>query len=381
MIKYLLFLSTLLLVISGCGGGETSPEVSGDDTVQLEIIGTIGVEMGDSNYVLGAVQSIDHDDQGNILVLDRSACCVMVYSPEGEFLRKISREGSGPGELLNPMDMTVLEDGRIIVESPWSGGLHGFTPEGEWLGIITPFYNNPPMSLMAADDSAYVATRLEVLPDDNGDLTVTTFIGRYELGEEPTVKYWEYEFPFDPNDLTELLRNTMMGHTFTVDREGNVFIAELTSEEYLVQGFRADGELFMEINAEAERVEKTPEEIEEEKTYVEAYLESMGASGVVIDYNPEPLRNTISELEADGEQHLWVRRGTVLQPVFDVYSYDGDPLFTVNVPGAGADAQFWDFNIDEQGMIAFSTNPELYQQIYILQMDPETIPADVSTPN
>jgi len=114
---------------------------------------------------------------------------------------------------------------------------------------------------------------------------------------------------------------------------------------------------------------------------VEAYLESMGASGVVIDYNPEPLRNTISELEADGEQLLWVRRGTVLQPVFDVYSYDGDPLFTVNVPGAGADAQFWDFNIDEQGMIAFSTNPELYQQIYILQMDPETIPADISTQN
>lgn len=380
-LKYLPLLGVFLFGLLGCGEAEFPLEESGDDTVQLEIIGTIGVEMGDSNYVLGAVQSIDHDTQGNILVLDRSACCVRVYSPAGEFVRNISHEGSGPGELVNPMDMTVFEDGRIVVESPWSGGLHGFSPDGEWLGLLTPFYNNPPMSLMGVDDSAFVATRLEVLPDGNGDLTVTTFIGRYELGEEPVLKYWEYEFPFDPNDLTELLRNTVMGHTFTADREGNVFIAELTSEEYLIQGFRADGELFVEIEAEAETVEKTAEEIEEEKIYVEAYLESLGASGVVIDYHPEPLRNTISELEVDGEQRLWVRSGTVLQPVFDVYSYNGDFLFTVNVPGAGSDAQFWDFNIDEQGMIAFSANPELYQQIYILQMSPETIPADISSQN
>jgi hypothetical protein len=157
-----------------------------------------------------------------------------------------------------------------------------------------------------------------------------------------------------------------------------VFIAKLTSEEYLVQGFRADGELFMEIEKDAERVAKTPEEIQEEKIYVEAYTEAMGATGLLIDFHPEPLRDTISELEVDGEQHLWVRRGTVHEPVFDVYDYNGELLFTVNVPGAGADAQFWDFNIDEHGIIAFSSNPELFQKIYILQMDPETIPADIS---
>ena len=93
---------------------------------------------------------------------------------------------------------------------------------------------------------------------------------------------------------------------------------------------------------------------------------------MVIDFHPEPFRNTISELEVDGEQRLWVRRGTVQQPVFDVYDYSGEFLFTVNVPGAGADAQFWDFNIDEHGMIAFSTNPELFQQIYVLQISDQS---------
>lgn len=369
-------------LVGGCAkSGIETEETTGIPTMQLEITGTIGVEMGDSNYVLGAVQSIDHDRHGNILVLDRSACCVMVYSPTGEFLRKISREGRGPGELLNPIDMIVFEDGRVVVQSPLSGGLQSFSAEGEWLGLLTPIIDNAPTSLSGMDDSAFVATRLEVSPGTNNDYVVSTFIGRYEQGEEPVVKYWEYEFPWDPYGLTEFLSNTSMGHCFTGDREGNVFIAELTSDKYLVQGFRADGELFMEIEADAERVEKTPEEIEEEKIYVEAYMESIGSTGLVLDFHPEPLRNTISELEVDREQHLWVRRGTDLQPVFDVFDYNGELLFTVNVPGAGTDAQFWDFNIDEQGIIAFSTNPELYQEIYILQMDQEAILADVSARN
>lgn len=365
-------LSTFLLL--ACSEQTPAEEISNEEvvvegTVQLEIVSTIGVELGDSNYVLGAVQQIDHDLDGNILVLDRSACCVRVYSPDGEFINQISSEGSGPGELRNPMSMTVVGDGRVFVETPYSGGMHAFTVAGEWLGIVTPFFNNPPMNTIGADGNSYVAMRIEVLPDGNGELMVATFIGRYEETEEPTVKYWEYEFPFDPNNLTALLQNSIMGHTFTADRAGNVFIAELTSEEYLIQGFRANGELFLEIEQDIDRVEKTSLEIEEEEVYVIAYLESLGSSGVILEYTADPYRNTISELEVDGEERIWVRRGTVLEPVFDVYDYSGEFLFTATVPGAiGNDLAFWDFNIDEQGISAYSINPEFFQQVYVLEI-------------
>ncbi|MCD4701101.1 MAG: 6-bladed beta-propeller [Candidatus Aegiribacteria sp.] len=362
-----------VLSLSGCGyeEGRNSPAEITDSTeqaVELNVVGTIGVELGDSNYVLGAVQAIDHDLEGNILVLDRSACCIRVYSPQGEFLRQISREGSGPGELFRPMTMTVTGDGRIFVLTLQGGGMHAFTAEGEWLGMVTPFYSNPPMNASGADGNAYVAARLTVAPDDSDILKVNTFIGRYEEGEEPTVKYWEYEFPFDPNDLSTLLRNTIMGHVLTADRDGNVFIAELTSEEYLLEGFRASGELFLEIRKDVARVEKTADEISEEETYVENYLRSMGAEGVLLEYHAEPYRNTISEVEVDGEGRIWVRRGTVLEPVFDVYDYNGEKLFTASVPETGDDAVFWEFNIDEQGIIAYSVNPELFQQVYILEL-------------
>ncbi len=371
MLTRIAFTAVAVLAVAGCGAGEGSE--AGFDSVEeqsleLEITGTIGIELGDSNYVLGAVQQIAHDLSGNILVLDRSACCVRVYTPAGEFVRQISNAGSGPGELLNPFSMVVAGDGRILVESPYSGGMHAFTPDGEWLGLITPFYNNPPMSTVAAAGNSYTAMRIAVNQNENNEVTVDAFIGLFEDGEEPVTKYWEYEFPFDPNDLTALLRNSMLGHVFTSARDGNVFIAELTSDAYLVQGFRADGELFLEIEQDVEKIEKTDEEIEEERTYVISYLEALGVNGVALTYNPEPYRNSISDLDVDGEQRIWVRRGTVSEPVFDVYNYDGEKLFTASVPGVGEDSTFWEFTIDQFGIIAYSVNPELYQQVYILEM-------------
>ncbi len=374
MIKKMSVLAVLsVMIFAGCGNEDFNEEPgdisdSVEQMVELSIVGSIGVELGDSNYVLGSVQQIDFDLDGNILVLDRSACCVRMYTPQGEFIRQISNDGSGPGELLNPMSMTVVGDGRVFVETPFSGGMHAFTTEGEWLGLVTPFFNNPPMNTIGADSNAYVAIRLEVAPTENGELGVTTFIGRYEETEDPVVKYWEYEFPFDRENLTELLENTVMGHVFTADRSGNVFMAELTSDSYLVQGFRADGELFLEIEKTVDKVEKTAEEIHDEEIYVIAYLESIGAGGVVLEYNPNPYRNSISEIEVDGESRIWVRRGTELNPVFDVYNQEGEELFTATVPEAGDDAVFWEFNIDEQGIIAYSTNPEIFQQIYIFEL-------------
>lgn len=61
------------------------------------------------------MKQIDHDLNGNIIVLDNSACCVMVYNPNVEFTRQISNEGDGPGELRLPMSVTVVVDGRIRV--------------------------------------------------------------------------------------------------------------------------------------------------------------------------------------------------------------------------------------------------------------------------
>jgi sugar lactone lactonase YvrE len=359
------------VLLAGCGNG-TPPDSSTADEdrsgwLALAPADSIGVELGDSCYMFSSIQNIAHGPDGLVYVLDRAGCNISVYSPDGEFVRRFSREGSGPGELINPLAMAVVGDGRIFVCSPWNGGIHAFSPEGEWQGLVTEFTNNPPMIMTGTEGNAYVAFRLQVEPEGD-EIVCTTFIGRYEEGEEPEVMYWIDEFPFDPLDITTLLKKSYFGNVFSVDSEGYVFISPLTSEEYLVEGFSPDGERFLEITAEAVQVAKSDEEIREEKFYVETLLESYGASGVVIDYEPDPFRNTISDIDADSQGRLWVRRGTERTPVFDVYDYDGELLFTAHVPSITEDGDYWDFTIDEYAIMAFSANPEIYQKIYLLEL-------------
>ena len=129
-----------------------------------------------------------------------------------------------------------------------------------------------------------------------------------------------------------------------------------------------EGTVILEFERDMPMVAKSPEEILEEKEWMEAWLRSIGAQGVVIEFEPMPNRWQISDLGYDSQGRIWVRRGTELTPVFDVFSATGELLFTAEVEGAASDAEFWDFVITEQGMMAYSLNPELYQKIYLMEI-------------
>jgi hypothetical protein len=368
MRKLIVALGSALLAIS-CGTPSERPEepLEGGEDVTLRVVDSIGVEMGDSNYVFGAIEAVDFGIDGNIYVLDRSASCVKVYTPDGDFIRQIAEKGSGPGEISNPLDMTVLGDGRVAVCAPYQNGIHTYSSEGEWLGLSAEFFNNPPMSMVGVDSNAFLGMKLTI--DFSEGEPVTNFIvGRYEESNEPSVVYHEKSLPFDPQDLTGLLMNTFYSQMMTGDREGNVYIAPYSSEEYLVRALSREGEEILQITRnDIDPVRRTPEEIRAEKDYMEGWLRSIGASGVVIDFEPNPYRWMVSSLGVDGEGRIWVRRGTELLPFFDVYGPDGELLFTASVEGISDEGQFWVTHIDEHGFLAYSENPVDYQRIYVIR--------------
>lgn len=369
MRKLIVALGSALLAIS-CGTPDERPEEpsEGGEDVTLRVVDSIGVEMGDSNYVFGAIEAVDFGTDGNIYVLDRSASCVKVYTPEGEFLRQIAEKGSGPGEISNPLDMTVLGDGRVAVCAPYQNGIHAYSPRGEWLGLSAEFFNNPPMNMVGVDSNAFLAMKLTI--DFREDEPVTDFlVGRYEESNEPSVVYRQNSMPFDPQDLTGLLMNTYYSYVMTGDRQGNVYVSPYSTEEYMVEVLDKDGEEKLRITRDdIERVRRTPEEIQAEKDYMEGWLRSIGVSGVVIDFTPKPYRWMVSSLGVDGEDRIWVRRGTELLPFFDVYGPGGELLFSASVEGLSDESQFWVTHIDEHGFLAYSENPIDYQRIYVLQM-------------
>ncbi|MCD4775757.1 MAG: hypothetical protein K8S15_06860 [Candidatus Aegiribacteria sp.] len=373
--KLAIALSFVLTVVIGCGE-ESAPAFEdtepNEERVSITVIDSIGVEIGDSNYVFASIDALTHGPDGNIYVMDRGACCVKVYSPRGEFVRTIAREGNGPGEITASFAMAVLGDGRISICAPMQGGIHNFLPDGEWEGLSAEFTNNPPMKMVGADSNAYIALKLTIDVVD-GELISSFLIGRYEEDNEPSVLYYETDFQFDPTDLTGLLNQTLFSHEFFADRSGNVYIAPYSTEDYIVNVFDRDGNQLLHIEKEVPQVEKSPGEIQDEKAWMEAWLRNIGAQGVVIEYNPEPYRWMISDIGCDSEDRIWVRRGTELAPVFDVYDAQGNSLFVAEVEGIGDDGQFWDFIIDEYGIMAYSLNPDYYSKIWLMEISEEKV--------
>ena len=367
MLAAFVIISALLFACGGNGSdsAQESPQET-EERVSISIVDSIGIELGNSDYVFANIMAVGFGPDGNIYVLDRGAYSVPVYSHDGEFIRRIANQGSGPGELLMPIAMAVLGDGRIAVCDPMQGGINNFSAEGQWEGVSAEFNNNPPMRMAGADSNAFVALKLTI--EFEGPPTTVFAIGRYEEDNEPTVIYYRDEFPFDPENLTELLNRTLFSAEYTADRNGNVYLTPMSTEDYIVQVFDRDGNSILEFQREMDRVEKSEEEIAGEKLWMETWLTSIGAQGVLIEYEPNPYRFMTSDIGYDSQNRIWVRRGTELIPVFDVYDMNGELLFTAEVEGAGEDALYWDFIIDEHGMIAYSRNPEFFHKIWIMEI-------------
>jgi len=361
------------LLLAGCGGDPRPADDTASNPVEdhfrtLVIRDSIGIEMGDSNYVLGAIEGVDHDAHGNILVLDRSAACVRVYDGSGEFMAQVGRRGSAPGELENPISFTLLGDGRICIIDPWRGGILTYNPDYSFQGLKVNITNNTPALMTGLNDSGFVAGQVGYR-NEGGTITAFVRMLRYDLQPEPSRIYQENEFVIDFMDLGRTLEQTLFWGAFTGDRNGNVYFALMEPDQYLIEGVREDGTRFMTATHEMEEVPKTQQEKIDEEAWVLATLRGWNAQWGVEDYEPQPMRNQVRQLNVDGQGRIWALRGTREDPTFDVFHGEtGDFLFTAELPGIGYEGLFWNFTIDEGGITAYSEMPLDYPRIYILEL-------------
>ena len=104
-------------------------------TLQLEELWRAGGE-DDEDVIFGIVARALVDDDNNIYLLDSQLAEIPVFSPDGELMETLGREGDGPGEFRGPSDMCFLPDGTIGVLQGFPGkvvklGMDN-TPAGTW---------------------------------------------------------------------------------------------------------------------------------------------------------------------------------------------------------------------------------------------------------
>lgn len=358
-----------LVAVMGCGSEPSVPPEEQETTVILMPVDSIGIEMGDSSYVFGAVEGVAYGPDGNIAVLDCAKSSIRIYSPEGGFLRQIGRPGNGPGEMQSVAFLAISEDGHIYLAGEGSEtlGLHMYDyATGDWLGSI-PTLGTPPTCLEGSSDSSYV--RKDITLDlSTGEPIVRMSVSRYRAGsEEPLATYLERSFPFDPMDYASLIGIVWYGVDIAADLSGNVWISERSTEQAVVVRYGPDGTEEGRVTLDLEPVLRTPEELEMERLILTSKAIAMD-SDEIPPIVPDPYKPLITGLEVDGEGNLWVQLGGPSTPTFQVFSPEGEPLYTAVLGQDRADGASWRFFMDEHGILAYAEDPaDGYQKVYILE--------------
>ncbi|MBN1435235.1 hypothetical protein JW921_10780, partial [Candidatus Fermentibacterales bacterium] len=284
-------------------------------------------------------------------------------------------EGSGPGELSMTAFACVTGSGDLYVTQ--RGAMDRFDYfTGEWLEEQPRGMAPPPFGLMGLQDSAYVGVYLEFADDPSGvglDIGVALFVpGPFS----PVTRFIEDHYVLrDPNDAAGFMDRVWFGYNIAIGRDETIYIARRSSEQYEVLGFSRDGEIVFELQRDLPRVERSEEEMAEERSFRLAQLESMDAGGM--NYEADPWRPFITGIGADASGMVWVRRGTEVVPTFDVYDpVSMEQVLTITIPEAGEGGLYWRVTVDRFGILAWNENPESgWQQIYVLEA-PELPPGD-----
>lgn len=360
----ILLIMALIVMLAGCG----APPDPAETRVPLQTISlldSVGVELGDSSYVFGAIMGIEFLPGGGFAVLDRAAGNIRLYTGDGVHQRTVSRSGSAPGEIVQAYGLMVWSNGDLGVIDPFQGGLMRFSPEGEYLGLEFEVIRNVPLEPRLVGDSSYVAVRTEI-HEYLDQVVVESFIGSFPLAWEPSLKYISEQTVWDPFNMGDFLLNTFFYRPWAVDQgRGTVYVAPYDQGRYSIMVFHPDGEGAGTLSTEIERVRKTPEEIAREKDYLAAFLTAAEAGEPMYDVNiePFPYRHPVQSMEVDDEGNLWVLRGDLDGVFFNVWNSRGERVTDFEIPGLqGGDLRF---RVRDHRMILYSENPEDYQKIYL----------------
>jgi hypothetical protein len=154
----------LTLLIAACDA-TNQPQEGPDDRVTIEPDLTIGLIEGDSAYLFGDIRSVAVDTAGRVYVGDRIGANIRVYDFDGRFVKRIAREGRGPGEIYGwPADITFGADGRLYVRD--GAGITVFAPSqpGGIADSVAATWRLPDLGNLASTRSRVSDSRAYMYP-------------------------------------------------------------------------------------------------------------------------------------------------------------------------------------------------------------------------
>ncbi len=339
-IPTLMYLLILMSGVSPAVGDEVrrihngATPSDGVQTVVLEELWRTGNE-GDGMF-FGRVPRVDTDLQGNIYILDSQLCQVHVYSPAGEHLRTVFREGDGPGEARDARDMMLMPDGGIglvlvdlgIVKFVDASGdpAGSFRLGGTGGGIYAL------VSGSGIDGGVVLAGRCSSPGKTRSIRLRRLFLQRCDLNGNQTTVYVENHTVYDFNDFNYVERDELppFHWAYDVDADGRVFAAG-DRNDYEVTIYSSDGTPELVIEREYAPVIRTEEDRERFTHMIETSMEGLPFETKVELEDTYPAISVLQRgIQVTSDGTLWVLSGRGLKPeapgimaIYDIFDRDG----------------------------------------------------------
>jgi len=305
----------------------------GTCTVQLEELWRAGGD--DDEIFFGVIREVVSDEAGRLYLLDQQLGQVWVYGPDGEFLRTLSRQGEGPGEVMRPGDCFFLADGSLGILDRSPGKVTRVDLEGNPVSSLHIHRREETgAGSMQARSGLYRGGTLVLCGQEqrqvDGERKRIHFLSLFGDDGVERHRLWNHErsaWNFAQRSYTE--RDAYFvedGRGWTIGPEGNIYVAR-ERDRYAIDIHAPDG-----IRTRVIEREFTPQRRSSEDKQRIADGLTMTINGNVVKLDSEILDTEpcLQQLYIDEDGRLWVWHARSLMDLpegvfasLDLFSPDG----------------------------------------------------------
>jgi hypothetical protein len=197
----------------------------------------------------GLITQVVVDDAGDIYLLDTQLSQVYVYSPTGELLKTLSREGEGPGETQRPSDLLFMPDGSLGLVQTFPGKVVEIDRDGNPAGVFQPASMDPAQggfSVVVDVNAAggnLVLGGMEISQSPEGQVR-NNYLASFDAAGQQKARYCEKSVRWEWANLVISEKDQDFCHfrRWDVGPDGRVYAATQRNQ-YTIQVFLPDGAL------------------------------------------------------------------------------------------------------------------------------------------
>jgi len=208
----------------------------------------------DSTRNFSFPNAVNIDSQNNIYILDRNYATIIKFDDRGNFIKSFGGKGNGPGEMLQPIGLSIVADTLYVVDGKLLK-IVKFDFNGRFITDFSYSNNGTPQFLFKLNNSSFISlTTYSTIENDKEYETFSLQILDSKFNITKVLKSVKAEYigiNFNGHDYT---------FPFTVGKE-NIFVANVSADKYLIDVYSFKGDLLYTINKYYAKIPMSEEEV------------------------------------------------------------------------------------------------------------------------